>query len=78
MQTINKPLITINTFIGNIIAMLRVKQDLFSRATSSICACPDIIFSSVFVSQSASNSGVSEISEVVLTFFYVRNVMGYS
>ena len=30
---------------------------------------PDIIFPSVFASQSASNSSVSEISSVVLTFF---------
>ena len=48
-----------STISGNILTMLRDKQDVFSRAISSTLS--DIIFPSVFTSQSVSISRVSEI-----------------
>ena len=57
-------------FISNLITMLRIKQDFFVRAISSISVQSDIIFPSVFMSYSAYNSQVSEVSTIIniLTF----------
>ena len=59
-------ILKIYDFIGNLITMLWLKRDFFSRAIPSISA--DIIFPSVFTSQSALNSRVFEVSKIILTF----------
>ena len=72
---------TDQSFTGNLIMMLHVRQDYFSPEPFR-----DIIFSSVFMSHDASNSQVSEVSKIVLTFFMmseaqsaaVENVLFFS
>ena len=55
---------TDRSFTGNLITILRVRWDYFSPEPFG-----DIIFSSVFTSDNSSNSRVSEVSKIVLTFF---------
>ena len=60
--------------IGNLIAMLLVKRGIaFSRATSSTLV-PDMFFPQFFCHTVQSNSRVSQISKLVLTFLVMSEM----